>query len=244
MLPRPRITAIDDEQPALDAIANALNDSGAACLKLLYCGGLPEGSVLDQTRVLFVDLHLSVPLPGNQNQHFSTIGGLLRDYIPQTNGPFILIIWTLYPEQVEGLHSFLCDRLQEHKHAIPVQITTLSKIDHIREGAVVNPANLVAALRSAVEAEAHVAALVNWEDRVSTAASNTMAALVGLIPGNRRTLCDFMDEADRLLNAMATEAVRSSNVGKDRFAAVNEALLPILYDRILRLRVNKEDERT
>jgi hypothetical protein len=242
MLPKPRIAAIDNENSALVAIADALNGSGAACLKLLYSGALPEGATLEQVRVLFMDLHLTHATNDNKTQHFSTIGGLLQDHISTNNGPFLLIVWTLYPNQVDGLADFLCERLQETPHAIPAQIKTLSKIDHIREDRVVAPELLVQAVREMVTSEPQIAALINWENRVSNAAAETVAELVKLVPSDKRNTTALVVELSRLLNALATEAVGSSNVSKDRFAAVNEALLPILYDRVSRLRMAAPDE--
>ena len=243
MLPKPRIVAIDDEQDSLNAIADALNGAGAACLKLLYAGGLPEGTILEQVRVIFIDLHLSHPSGMNEAQHFSTIGGILQEYIAVNNGPFILIVWTLYPPQVDGLSKFLCERLLEHPHAIPTRIETLSKINHIRGAQVLDPAKLIDDVKTSVNALAHIAALVNWENRVTFAASETIAAVIGLVPDDKRGATTLEPEMERLLNALATEAVGSSNVGKDRFSAVNEALLPILYDRVSRLKVERADEK-
>ena len=242
MLPKPRIAAIDNENSALVAIADALNSSGAACLKLLYNGSLPEGATLEHVRVLFMDLHLS-HASNDPTTHFSTIGGLLQEHIAPNNGPFLLIVWTLYPNQVEGLADLLCERLQEAPHAIPAQIKTLSKIDHIREDRVIAPEILVQAVRAMVISEPQIAALINWENRVSDAAAETVAELVKLVPNNKRDTASLVVELGRLLNALATEAVGSSNVSKDRFAAVNEALLPILYDRVSRLRMAAHDEK-
>jgi|GEM_PF-2426749 len=242
MLPRPRIAAIDNELSALIAIADALNDSGSACLKLLYSGALPEGSTLEHVRVLFMDLHLS-HASNDPTTHFGTIGGLLKEHIAPNNGPFLLIVWTLYPNQVEGLEGFLCERLQDSPYAIPAQIKTLSKIDHIRQDKVIAPEKLVQAVRAMVTSKPQIAALINWENRVSDAAAETVAELVKLVPDDKRDTASLVVELGRLLNALATEAVGSSNVSKDRFAAVNEALLPILYDRVSRLRMAAPDER-
>ncbi|MFC6644681.1 hypothetical protein ACFQBQ_03555 [Granulicella cerasi] len=148
-----------------------------------------------------------------------------------------------FPPQVEGLAQFLCERLQDTPHAIPTQIKTLSKIDHIRGTEVIDPAKLVQAVQKMVVSEPQIAALINWENRVSDAAADTIAQLVNLVPSDKRDTPALVVEIGRLLNALATEAVGASNVGKDRFAAVNEALLPILYDRVSRLRMAAPDER-
>lgn len=243
MLPRPRVVAIDNDPDDLNAIADALNGAGTACLKLLYEGGLQEGTILEQVRVIFIDLHLSHPSGMNNQLHFGAIGALLKEYVAINNGPFILIVWTLYPTQVEGLNMYLCERLVNDPHAIPTRIETLSKIEHIRDKKVIDPSKLIADVKSTVKSLAPIAALVNWENRVTTAASETIAAVVGLVPNDKRDPANLEPELQRLLNALATEAVGSSNVSKDRFAAVNEALLPILYDRVSRLKVQRADEK-
>jgi hypothetical protein len=238
MLPRPRILAIDDDVDHVTAIADALNERGIACLKLPFSGGITPATKLIHIRVLFMDLHLVQPGIGDPKIHYSTIGGLLAEHIADGNGPFVLIVWTAHPDQVEGLAQFLGERLQDRPAAIPVLVESLSKADHLVGGKIVDVPAFMRAIDRCLSRLPAVDALVDWEEHVTSAASQTIAAVLEL--ALRRKGADLGGELSRLLNALATEAAGSAHVGKHRFGAVNEALLPILYDRVSQLKHVRE----
>ncbi len=238
MLPKPGIFAIDDDQSHLDAIAETLNSKGAACLKLLFRGGIQPHSPLERVRVLFIDLHLSQAGFLNETQHFSVIGGILQEHINQENGPFVLLLWTQYPESVGRLAEFLSERLQDNPHAIPSSVDSLSKVDYLRDGKVVNADGLVQRIVSSIVKVHQIAALMDWERRVINAASDTITAILNLVPPGRRSEAALVTELGRVLNALAYEAVGPSNVVQNHRAAVNEALVPILYDRVSQVHID------
>ena len=236
MLPPARVVAIDDKEPDLLAIADALNDSGVATLKFLFDGGLPEGARLQGVRVIFIYLHLSDPgLSKSDTPHFSIIGGLLAEHIIESNGPFILILWTEYPNRAEALAAFLFERLADKPHAIPVAVASLDKAEHFKDGRIADSKKLIKEIIYTLRSNPPVAALVGWESRIVDAAAETISGLIDLVPAEKRYGEHLGKELGRLLNALATEAVGPGNVGKDRLAAVNEALLPILYDTVARI---------
>lgn len=234
MLPRPRILAIDDNVDHVTAIADALNEQGIACLKMLFNGAITPTGKLTHIRVLFMDLHLVQPGIGDPKIHYATIGGLLSEHISDGNGPFVLIVWTAHPDQVGGLSQFLNERLQDRPAAIPVSIESLSKSEHLTGAKIVDIPAFMRAIDVCLSRVPAVDALVNWEDEVTSAASATIAAVLEL--ALHKKSADLGSELSRLLNALATEAAGPAHAGKHRFAAVNEALLPILYDRVSQLK--------
>ena len=240
MLPAPRVVAIDDEPEHLEGLAKGLNQYGTACLRIHYTGKMATIPPCPHTRVIFADLHLG-PGGGSPEDHaqdFGTIGGLLEETL-KPSGPYLIVLWTMYPDQADGLHAFLKNRLQDVPRPFAVQ--ALNKKDHLdAEGAVKNPESLVKAIKRIVEEQPQIGALLNWEERVLGAAADAVSSVMELAEsaagdGNPG------EEAGRLLANLAMAAVGEEHVGEDRFWAVNEGLLPILGDHIASMRSRKDD---
>ncbi len=96
-----------------------------------------------------------------------------------------------------------------------------------------NPKGLQTAVTNAVSANPQLAALLGWEVDVLSAAAETLASLVGLIPVEQRTSADFSSALDAVLSRLARESVGLPNVDADHRAAITGALAPILVDRIM-----------
>jgi hypothetical protein len=237
-LPAPRIVAIDDNSNDLRGLADGLNRYGAACLQVLFTGEESTINSCPHVRVIFADLHLNESGPSEEHEkHFATIGGLIEETIAP-KGPYILVLWTRYPDQAEKLAAFLEVRLANAK---PMAVGALDKAEHLdSDGKVKSAENLVAAIAALIDDQPQVAALINWEERVLEAAAGTVAQIVNLAvsanPAQRNT------ELDRILGRLAVEAVGKSHVAKDHFRAVNEALLPILYDSVASLHTITGDD--
>ena len=120
MLPAPRVVAIDDELEHLEGLTRGLNRHGTACLPIHFTGEPASIPPCRHVRVIFADLHLGGGPPGDHTQDFSTIGGLLEDTI-KPSGPYLIVLWTMYPEQADGLHAFLKKRLQDVPKPFAVQ---------------------------------------------------------------------------------------------------------------------------
>ena len=76
---------------------------------------------------MFADLHLNPGPPGEHAQHFATLGGLIEETI-KPSGPYLIVLWTQYPDQAENLLCFLKDRL-EHAPK-PFAVHALDKSQH------------------------------------------------------------------------------------------------------------------
>ncbi len=236
-LPPPRVIAIDDEPQHLAGLTQGLNRYGAACLPVHFTG---EAAIApcSHVRVIFADLHLSAGPPGDHAQDFAVIGGLIEDTI-QPAGPYFIVLWTMYPDKAIALHDFLVGRLENV--AKPFTVQALNKNDHLDpQGNVKSPKALVEAIGQAIAEQAQIGALLNWEERVLGAAAGTVASITEMAesaaedtgPGH---------EVGRLLASLAVGAVGGEHVEEDRFRAVNDALLPILADRIASMRSRKAD---
>jgi hypothetical protein len=101
------------------------------------------------------------------------------------------------------------------------------------EGTVRDPEALAAAIAAIVASQPQIGALLNWEERVLGAAAETVGAIIGLVQLGDG---DLTGRLGRLLFHLAEGAVGEGHVESDRFHAVNEALLPILADRVAALR--------
>jgi hypothetical protein len=239
-LPPPRVIIIDDNEDHLAVLAANLHRQGVACLPVHFTGEVEEIPACPHTRVLFVDLHLTEAGAGTDNrQHFTTIGGLLEETL-RPAGPYAVVLWTQYPEQAEDLRQFLESRLQGV--AKPFAVVALSKTDHLKpDNSLKNADALAAAIESLMTARPQLAALFNWEDRVLGASAATVSAVIELAIAGAAP-ADRGPAIGQLLFHFALEAAGAGNVEADRFRAVNDALLPILADRVAFLRADSDAE--
>jgi hypothetical protein len=230
MLPQPRIIAIDDDPKHLRGLADGLNKHGAACLQFHFTGQDSAIGSCPYVRVIFADLHLSEGAVGQGHERdFGVIGGLIEGKIAPT-GPYLIVLWTRFPDQAAALKAFLDDRLSGVPR--PFAVVSLDKNAHLdASGNVVDIDKLVSAIADVVRAEPHIAALLNWEDRVLGATSDTVSAILE----TSQAATDQETSSQRLRRIvyhLAAAGVGRQHVFEDRFHAVNEALLPILADRI------------
>ena len=239
-LPAPRIIAIDDERNHLEGLTQGLNRYGAACLPVHFAGEPAAVPPCPYVRVIFADLHLSGGPPGNHVQDFSTIGGLIEDTIKPT-GPYLIVLWTMYPDQANDLHRFLRERLRDV--AKPFAVRALNKNDHLDpQGDVRSPEGLVVAIGQIIAEQPQIGALLNWEECVLSAAADAISSIVELAETARDDR-RLSEEVGRLFAKLAVAAVGKEHIEESRFRAVNEALLPILADRIASLRPQKAERK-
>lgn len=239
MLPAPRIISIDDQPKHLAGLTKGLNRYGVACLPIHFTADTTNVPTCPHVRVIFADLHLSGGPPTDYAQDFSIIGGLIEDTI-KPSGPYFIVLWTMYPEQANNLHDFLSQRLQGVTK--PFAVEALDKSGHLdADGNLRSPATLVEAIQNAVSGQSSLRALLNWEDRTLHSVSATVSSVLK-VAGSAPDSASGNEELGRVLASLAAASVGRGHVEEDRFRAVNEALLPILADRITVLR-SRADER-
>ena len=168
----------------------------------------------------------------NHQANFSTIGGLLEDTIKPA-GPYLILLWTRYPDQAINLQEFLEQRLEGVTK--PFDVRPLAKSDHIdAQGNVRNAEALMKAISDITDSLPQLGALFDWESRVLGATGNTVSSVLELV--SEEDMDSRLEVLGRTLTTLGIAAVGTDNVGEDRFRAVNKALLPILEDRIANLR--------
>ena len=237
MLTSPRIVVIDDQPEHLLGLADCLNQQGFACLRVQFTGNPADVTACPDVRIIFADLHLGMGNPSDQKTNFSMIGGLLQSSI-QPSGPYLIILWTQFHEQAEGLRSFL-DRLPTDVPR-PFDVRPLAKADHLdANGQVKDQDALVNAIYGIVQDSPQLAAMFEWEARVLGATGRTVASVLEL--AGKAGMDQRGKEVGRILTRLAIGAVGEKNVETDRFRAVNETLLPILADRVSALRSSVPD---
>ena len=241
MLPTPRVIAIDDDVKHLEKLIQGLNQHGTACLPIHFTKEIEIEAIppCPYVRVIFADLHLNDGSLSDHKQDFNTIATLLERGIKPT-GPYMIVLWTKSPDQADALGASLADRLQNVSK--PFSVQALDKKIYLKSYSAENLQALVDAIDRSTTEHPQFGALLNWEDRVLGAANDTVSSVMELVEasagGNKPN-----QQVSRLLSNLASEAVGRKHVEEDRFRAVNEALLPILGDRIASMRaVEKDDE--
>jgi hypothetical protein len=232
-----RFVVVDDNEGHLTAIVKIFQLIGSPCMGIHYVAESPlESRHFRGVRVLFLDLHLVEGLPStDETRHFAQIASILEDNIAATGGPFVLVVWTRYPNLCRELTAYLDENLDPDKpHARPLSVLCLEKERFINldTGEIQQHDALREAVESSVSRNAQLAALLSWESDVLAAAGETLASLLDLIPPNLRQTNSYPAALDERLSRLAVASVGKPNVPPDRRAALNSVLQPILGDRI------------
>ena len=237
MLPSSRVVAIDDRKEHLEGLVRGLNRMGTACLPVHFGEGTEDTGDCPHVRLIFADLHLHPGAPGDHSQNFSTLGSVIESIRPA--GPYVIVLWTQYPDQAEKLRAFLVDRLEGVRQ--PIAVRALDKAKHLNsDRTVVNADAVVASIRKLMQAQPQIGALLNWEERTLGAVGDTVASIMGLAESAAEG-AEPSNELRRLLGVLGREAAGKKHSIADPFRAVNDALLPILADRIASLPFGEDD---
>ena len=226
--PAPRVIAIDDAQADLYELTRALNQYGAACLPVHFSDEESSVPRCPTVRVVFADLHLLPGATEDPTQQFAVIASLIEHGI-QPVGPYLVILWTRYPEEASDFQRFLDERLEGV--AKPFAVVPLDKNEFLDADQQKGGDILVSAIESAVSKQPQVAALLDWEARVLDASAATIESIQALAIASGGTTA-LHEELGSLLQSLAEAAVGTKNVAPSPFQAVNAALLPILADRL------------
>lgn len=229
----PRVIAVDDDRNHLEGLAKALNQCGVACLQLHFTGDPTDIKPCPHVRVIFADLHLGKGPVSDHSRDFGIIGGFIEETV-EPSGPYFIVLWTMYPEEADKLKGNLETRL--HGVAKPFAVLPLDKAKYLdAAGNVKSTEKLVESIAAIARKQPQIVALLNWENRVLGAAADTVSSILSLASLGGGAV-NQPEEVGRLLARLAVEAVGREHVEQDRFRAVNEALLPILADRVSELR--------
>lgn len=239
MLGSPRIVAIDDNKSHLAGLANGLGQSGVACVQIHFKGDLTGFSNCPDVRIVFADLHLLAEALSDPKRNFNIITGILETTI-KPSGPYFIILWTRSPDQAQALLRHLDERL-DPRVTKPFAVCPLPKADHIDgEGTIKDQDKLMEAIRDIIRKSPQVGAMVEWESQVLEAAGRTVSSILDLTSGEEGV--ERAAGVGRILGRLAVEAVGKEHVDRNRFRAINDALLPILADRVAKMPSGEIDQ--
>lgn len=236
-----RYIVIDDDLTHLRALVEGLHRAGVPAIGMQYDpkNGV-NGSLFSRARVLFLDLHLidGITATSDNKIAFNIIVDLLETGIVPDSGPYIIVLWTMHPEKRNEFERYLFDRLTPIKR--PISVLHLSKANYFTKDAV-DAIKLQKDVVESVTNDPRLHAMLKWEHDVLAAAGATLSALSDLIPHVDRVPERYGEHLDKLLSVLACAAAGKSHAKEDTRAAVGEALLPLLNDR-LRNQVSANDD--
>ena len=147
------------------------------------------------------------------------------------------MLWTNFEDQAAEIHKYLSERLQDA--AKPLAVAAIGKAPYLdSDDTLQSIEKLSNAILAIVNRHPALAVLLDWEEGVLDAAGNTVSSILKLAD---RPGAGSNEEIARLLANLAIAAVGEKHVEDNRFRAVNEALLPILADRIAFTRAQRSD---
>ena len=226
MFTSPRVIAMDDEEDHLNALVAGLHRRGIGCLPINYPEDLDNLGECSALRVLFTDLNLLRGVVDHERQ-IGELSSLIESTF-KPSGPYFIVLWTAYPGQADRLHQYMKERLQDEYK--PFDIVPLDKADYFDAQNELNDDKLLEEIGRLTERSPAFSALMNWEEWILSAAGSTAVEVRNMVNVDDRGAAS--PKVAGLLRMLAETAVGRDNVSSDRFGAVNEALLPILSDKI------------
>jgi hypothetical protein len=228
----PTVIAVDDNVGELDLIVSALRELDVACLPVRVEGAKVQlQAPLRGVRLVFFDINYLPGIP-SEHQMFEVAATVLLKVIAPDNGPFVLITWSSKADAVHGrLMKFFARDVPEAP--APTVTGSLQKEDFTPQGAAKDGgASLREKIRSVIADQPQIDALMGWEIAATQAAGDVIESLMALFSREDRFEAKCGPELGQVLTHLAVRAVGEENVAGDRRAAMHEALVPILFDRL------------
>jgi hypothetical protein len=207
-------------------MCGALHTLGIPCIPILYPDGIPteETPLLNNVRMAFCDLHLLAGA-ANTELNYPVIGALLAQMAKKSRSPLLLVLWTAYPQDADALRTYLAQR---HAETQPIAILALDKANFDGE----QIRNLPEAIREKLNSIPQLRALYEWEDDVASAGGACVGALLRLAATDGS---DLTKSLDKLLSTLAQKATGKQLAAENPGAALHEALVPLLADKLSHL---------
>ena len=222
-----RVIAVDDEPEYLNQLCKALHGLGIPCIPIKYPDDLPAEGVawFKGIRIAFCDLQL-VKGAARHEIHYAAIGSMLDRMSSGERYPLVLILWTAYPTYAKELKDYLAQR---HAASLPIALLALDKADFPPGESM---EKLPEAIKTELDTIPQLRALFEWEDDVARAGNACVSALLSLAAQGQGDLKDSLDE---LLSSLACAATGSELASIDPGASIQEALVPLLADKLSHL---------
>ncbi len=241
--PHLKIIVIDNEKPHLDALVKGLTSAGLPCMPYHFAGDFPDGNLVSGCRVIFCDLHLG-EIPGGAGgvPELAAIASFLMESISDEHGPYLLVLWSQDAEWMGHMEGYI-ETLDAHQR--PVRCVHLDKHDHINlaTGEVKDLDALKTALSDALEPVPAIRTLLELESAMNSASAQTVSQIYKLAGPDTLKVEDHAEGVSKLLGSLAEAASGKTHAANDPWAAVVEALTPLIGDRLRRASVaSRSDE--
>lgn len=223
-----RIAVIDNNEHHLKALVDALSGMGSGCLSFHYNEDHPRPEMLTGVRFIFSDLHLiSDAVTSDKKQQYSNIASMLYAGLGENHGPYVLVIWSEFPDELEALKEYL---KQLGPNQAPIRCCVLNKHDYLPSDGAPKTQELIEAIKSLLADVPGVLALLDWEQKVATAAALSTSTLWRLAQGSDEQERDnsLRNVLGRLSKGAIGEKAAEENPGR----GVIEALTPLLADQL------------
>jgi hypothetical protein len=244
MIPRMRAVAIDDEDDHLKAINRAATKAGFGCVPLLYPTDTDAKTLkalaLDgaHIRIIISDLHLdATSQTRDAHANFGIIAGLIYQMELPKWTPYVLVIWTQHPTDVEGLSKYLEEKLEANQ--LPSLLFPLNKGDYNIPNGEPDHEKLWQDLRDKINGSRSLNVLLQWEKEIIQSADNVVRRLLEVARSGKPKLIPFNEELDRVLSSIAQTATSLGFASQEPRAAANGGLLPLLVDEMEHLTIGK-----
>jgi hypothetical protein len=232
MIPSATVVAVDDDAAELGTIVGALRLLDVACLPILATAPAVDiSSPLKGVRLVFFDINYLKGVT-NEVSMFETAATVLTKVIAKDNGPYVIITWTSKSDQHGKLMKFLADNVPD----VPAPAMTgfLQKEKFTADGAAKDGgASLREEILQVIAGHPQVEALMSWESAAGRAAGEVVCSLMDLFSRQDRFAAKVDSELHGILTHVAKEAVGALNVTSNRPGAIHEALVPMLFDRLI-----------
>ncbi|HIJ85895.1 MAG: hypothetical protein HW380_731 [Magnetococcales bacterium] len=226
-----RVVAFDDQEEHLLPLAAGLLMAGMQCTPVrVVDGAVPFlGRVKVGIRLVFLDLEL---FPGSivsdQKINFSTCVSVLDSILEEKNGPYFLVLWTTKPSLLDDFKAFINDK-EIGFSKVPIETLALSKAsvgiggaDNVGSASPEKIAgNISQQVTTMIKEYPAFAALLDWEGKVSEAATKTVNGLA-------ETSGSPPNLAQLLANLGKAYAGKQSSSAP--FRSINGAMIPLLLD--------------
>lgn len=243
MISLPGIILIDDNQEQLDNINRAFIKIGLPCLPILYENNPENESGISHVelnnitpRIVITDLNLTETTAVEVTNLVGPILLLIEQI--NINGPYILIFWSKNKSLVDDVIKKVVERTS-NKKTLPLCWGLLDKTELLD-----NQEALRSEIERILNSNSLLNSLFNWENRISTAAQETINSLYELtFPDD--TEKDYADthilKLQEVIALIANESLGAKNADKFPSLAVDQGLLPVLSDRLQNLEISHID---
>lgn len=223
----PAFVVVDNTKSELDALASAMNSLRLPVYSILY-GSSPD-AIDDHefrgVRYLFFDLNLTDGT-GVGSGDFNTIQSLLERGIDIQSGPYVLILWTKYPNQAQELSRHLVERI-DRAEKLPLQVLALDKSDVLTA-----PERLKEKLEAAIAANDVITALFDWESAVKEGAGSALGDINRLIEPAENDYPQRAKAWKERVSLMSASSIGAANLNGREREAFNAAVIPLVADRV------------